>query len=82
MEQVREEWIEKTGVEWDDIDREAVEFAKSKGLKVTKVSKEDEAATVQKMKPLLDAYLANMKKLGLPGEESLKFCTDFLKANP
>jgi TRAP-type transport system periplasmic protein len=82
MEQVSEEWIEKTGVEWDDIDRDAVDFAKSKGLKITKISKEEEVQTAQKMKPLLDAYLANMKKLGLPGEQSLKFCTDFLKANP
>lgn len=34
------------------------------------------------MKPLLDAYVVNMKKLGLPGEDSLKFCADFLRANP
>ncbi len=82
IEQVSQEWIEKTSTAWDEIDNEAIEFAKSKGLKVVRVSKEEEAITTQRMKPLLDAYVANMKKQGLPGEESLKFCTDFLKANP
>jgi TRAP-type C4-dicarboxylate transport system substrate-binding protein len=82
IQQVSDEWIEKTATAWDDIDREAIEFAKSKGMKVYRILKEEEAITAQKMKPLLDAYLVNMKKQGLPGEESLKFCLDFLKANP
>lgn len=82
LDQVSYEWIEKTGKGWDDIDRDAIEFAKTKGMKVTTISKEEQAVTVKKMKPLLDAYLMNMKKLGLPGEESLKFCQDFLKTNP
>jgi hypothetical protein len=34
------------------------------------------------MKPLLDEHVANMKKLGLPGEESMKFILDFIKKNP
>jgi len=82
IDQVSEEWGDKMGKTWDDIDREAVEFAKTKGLKITKISKEEEAQTVQKMKPLLDAYVANMKKQGLPGEETLKFAIDFLKTRP
>jgi TRAP-type C4-dicarboxylate transport system substrate-binding protein len=82
IEQVSEEWAEKTGPVWDDIDREAIDFAKSQGLKIATISKEEVLVTVQKMKPLLDAYVANMKKLGLPGAESLKFCADFLRANP
>ena len=53
-----------------------------KGQKVTIVSKEEQAMTTKMMKPLLDEHVANMKKLGLPGEESLKFLQDWLKANP
>ncbi len=82
VEQVSEEWAEKTGPVWDDIDREAIDFARSQGLKTVTISKEEAAASAQKMKPLLDAYVVNMKKLGLPGEDSLKFCADFLRANP
>jgi TRAP-type transport system periplasmic protein len=82
LEQVSEEWIERTGKGWDEIDRDSIEFAKTKGMKIVTVSKEEQAMTTKMMKPLLDEYLANMKKLGLPGEESLKFCQDFLRANP
>jgi TRAP-type C4-dicarboxylate transport system substrate-binding protein len=82
IEQVNKEWIEKTGVLWDKTDKEGIEYAVSKGAKVVKISKEEQAITSQKMKPLLDEYVEKMKKLGLPGEESLKFCQDFIKANP
>lgn len=82
FEQVSEEWIEKTGVAWAQIDKEAVEFAKSKGLKVTKISKEEEVISAQKVKPLIDEYIDRAKKQGLPGEESIQFAMEFLKANP
>ena len=55
---------------------------KEKGVTFVKVSKEDEAATAQKMKPILDDYVKTTKAKGLPGEEALKFCQDFLKKNP
>jgi TRAP-type C4-dicarboxylate transport system substrate-binding protein len=82
IEQVSKEWVEKTGVAWDQTDKEGIDYGVSKGMKVVKISKEEQAVTIQKMKPLLDAYVASMKKLGLPGEESLKFVLDFIKANP
>jgi TRAP-type C4-dicarboxylate transport system substrate-binding protein len=82
IEQVSEEWIEKTGKGWDEIDRDAMEWCKSKGMKITTVSKEEQAMTTKMMKPLLDEHIVNMKKLGLPGEESLKFLQDWLKTNP
>lgn len=82
IEQVSKEWIEKTALAWDDIDKEGIDFAVSKGAKVFKISKEETALSAQKMKPILDDYVKSMKKLGLPGEESLKFLQDWLKANP
>jgi TRAP-type transport system periplasmic protein len=82
IEQIDKEWLEKTGAAWDEIDKEGVDFAVSKGLKVFKISKEEAAVTSQKMKPILDDYVKSMKKLGLPGEESLKFLQNWLKANP
>ena len=34
------------------------------------------------MKPILDDYVKMAKSKGLPGDEALKFCEDFLKKNP
>jgi TRAP-type C4-dicarboxylate transport system substrate-binding protein len=82
MEKLCEEYAEKVGKTWDNTDKEAMDFAVSKGLKVTRVSKEEVAQTRQMLKPVLDAYVARTKKAGLPGEESLKFAFDFLKSNP
>jgi len=82
IEQINKEWGEKTGIAWDETDKEGVDFAVSKGMKVFKISKEEAAITSQKMKPILDDYVKSMKKLGLPGEESLKFLQGWLKANP
>jgi len=82
LDEVSQEWIEKTGKAWDDIDREAIEYSESKGMKVVKISKEEETITTQKVKPLLDAFVASMKNQGLPGEETLKFAIEYLKAHP
>jgi TRAP-type transport system periplasmic protein len=81
IEEINKEWVVKTGEAWSVMDKEGIEYGISKGMKVYDVSPEEEAITKEKMKPILDAYVANMKKLGLPGEESLKFCLDFIKAN-
>ena len=66
----------------DEHGMKLVQTAKEKGVTFVKVSKEDEAATAQKMKPILDDYIKMTKAKGLPGEEALKFCQDFLKKNP
>ena len=83
FEQVSEEWIDKQGRVWDDLEKEALEFAlKKKGYTVVSVSKEEEAKTREKMKPILAEYVQDMKAKGLPGQEALRFCLDWLHANP
>ncbi len=82
IEKINDEYNEKFGKKWVELDNSAVAFAKGKGVTFLKVSKEDEAATVQKMKPILDAYVKMAKSKGLPGDEALKFCQDFIKNNP
>ena len=81
IEKVNEEYIEKFGKTWVALDAKAVEFAKSKGVTFVAVSKEDEIATAKKMKPILDDYVKMTKSKGLPGDEALKFCQDYLKKN-
>lgn len=82
IEELNEEYIQKAGAVWDRIQTEGIAFGISKGMKVVKISEEEAELTRQKLKPLLDDYVKRMAKLGLPGEESLKFCQDYIKNNP
>jgi len=34
------------------------------------------------MKPIHDKYVNMTKPKGLPGDEALKFCLDYIKAHP
>ncbi len=82
IDKINEEYVEKFGKGWVELDAKAVEFAKSKGVQFVKASKEDEALTAQKMKPILDDYVKMTKSKGLPGDEALKFVMDYMKKNP
>ena len=79
FDEVSKEWIVKQGKVWDEIDKEGRDFAKAKGVKELALSKEEDARWAAKVKPLLDEYAKNAKGKGLPGDEALKFCLDFLK---
>jgi TRAP-type transport system periplasmic protein len=77
--EVSQEWIGKQGRTWDEIDVEGSDFIKAKGNKTITLSKEEDTRWAEKVKPLLDEYVANAKAKGLPGDEALMFCLDFLK---
>ncbi len=81
MEDVSKEWIVKQGQTWDEIDKEGYEFTKKRGNKIIALSKEEDARWAAAVKPILDEYVKNMKAKGLPGEEALKFCIDYLKTH-
>jgi len=81
IEQVEAEWIEKQGRLWDEMDEEGRSFALKKGNKFISLTKEEDARWVEKVKPLLNEYVKEMKEKNLPGDEVLKFCLDYLKAN-
>jgi TRAP-type C4-dicarboxylate transport system substrate-binding protein len=81
--EVSEEYAEKMGQAWDDADKEAKEFVVRKGgHKFVTASKEEVAKAREKMKPIISDYVRNIKAKNLPGEEALKFCQDWLQANP
>lgn len=79
IEKINEEWIEKQGKVWDAIDISGRDFTLKLGNKIITVSKEENERMAKAVKPLLDDYVQNMKKLGLPGDQALKFCMDRLK---
>lgn len=76
---VNKEWTDKQGKVWDEIDAEGMEFVKARGNKIISLSPEEDAKWAEKVKPMLDEYVASAKSKGLPGDEALKFCLDFLK---
>jgi TRAP-type C4-dicarboxylate transport system substrate-binding protein len=79
IEKINDEFNDRIGRQWVELDQKAKEFAMSKGVKFISVSKEEEEETAKKMKPILDDYVKMTKAKGLPGEEALKFCQEFLR---
>jgi len=81
IEAVNGEWISKSGAVWDEYDKAGRDFALKLGNKIIRLSKEEEERWIKKVAPVSEDYLKEMKKKGLPGEEMLKFCRNFLKKN-
>ena len=82
IEKINEEWIERQGQLWNTLSKEARDYAIQKGVKFVRSSREEEARTAEKMKPVLAEYVKNMKGKGLPAAEALKFCQDYIKTHP
>ncbi|MDD3847553.1 MAG: TRAP transporter substrate-binding protein [Syntrophorhabdaceae bacterium] len=82
IEGINEEWIERQARLWDEIDREGREFMTQRGNKFIALSKEEDARWAKKVRPVIDEYVKELNAKGLPGEEALKFCLDYLKAHP
>jgi TRAP-type C4-dicarboxylate transport system substrate-binding protein len=81
IEKINEEWIEKTGTLWDQMDKDGKAYAIDKGIKFISLSEEENALWAAKMKPIIEDYIQAMKGKNLPGEEALKFCQDYLVKN-
>jgi TRAP-type C4-dicarboxylate transport system substrate-binding protein len=79
IEKVNEEWIEKTGKAWDEIDASGKAFFAKQGGKTIAVSDGDR--WVKAVQPVLDDYVKAAKAKGLPGDQVLKFALDYLKKN-
>jgi TRAP-type transport system periplasmic protein len=78
---VSEEFAEKQGKLWDELDKEGEDALLKKGGKMITLPKEEQALWKAQLKPILDEYVKNMKAKGLPGDEALKFNIDFLSKN-
>ena len=81
VEKVDTEWIEKTGMLWDEIDKSGKAFTLKLGNQIITLPKEEDQRWAKAVQPILDDYVNNMRGKGLPGNETLKFCLDYLKKN-
>ncbi len=82
IEKINQEWIQKTGQAWDDLDKAGKEFSLGLGNEVITLTPQEDQKWAQAVKPVLNDYVNNVKQKGLPGEEALQFCTEWLKNNP
>jgi len=82
IEKINKEWIEKTAKLWVDLDEEGAKFALAKGHKIIPLSKEEDARWAKQVQPVLEGYVKDTKAKGLPGDEALIFCQEWLNKNP
>lgn len=73
IEQVNEEYAEKQGKLWDEIDKAGRDFTLSRGNKIISLSPEESLKWEKAVRPILDEYKKNMQDKGLPGQEVLSF---------
>jgi len=78
---INEEWIEKTGRLWDQMDKDGKAYAVAKGIKFIPLSEVENARWTAKVQPIIDEYVKTMNEKKLPGDEVLKFCKDYLAKN-
>ncbi len=71
IEEINKEWIVKHGKAWDESDKEGMEFLKEKNRTIIELSDEQTKKWKEAVKPVLDEYVKDMKKKGLPGQEAL-----------
>lgn len=82
IQKVNKEWIGKTAETWNNMDKEALELALSKGNQIIKLSPEEDARWAKAVSPIFDEYVKTTKEKGLPGQEALDFCRTWLKEHP
>ncbi len=80
IEKVNEEWIDKTGKVWDDYDGMGRDFIAKLGNETISLSKEENKRWAEACRGLKDEYLKYVNERGLPGNQALQFCDDFLKS--
>jgi len=78
IEKINEEYAEKQGKLWDEIDKAGKDFTIGRGNKIVSLSQDENWKWTMAVKPILDEYVKNMKEKGLPGQEALRFCLETL----
>lgn len=79
FEEVSAEFTKKQGRLWDEIDKEGYDFIKARGNKIVPLSPEENERWAKAVRPVIDDYIKGAKAKGLPADEMVKFCLDYLK---
>jgi TRAP-type C4-dicarboxylate transport system substrate-binding protein len=79
IDKLNEEWIERAAKGWDDWEKVKTDALLKRGNKLTQLSKEENTRWAERIKPINDQWVQAAKAKGLPAEEALRFCVDYLK---
>jgi TRAP-type C4-dicarboxylate transport system substrate-binding protein len=79
IDEIDEEYIEKCGKLWDEVDTSALAYFQKLGGKIISLSKEENERWVKAVQPIFADYVKERKAQGLPGEEVLEFYKAQLK---
>jgi len=83
IEEVTEEWLEKIGMLMDELDVEGKKYSESLGNKVIKLPAEENQRWAKRVEEsALMQYVKETKSKGLPGDQALQFCKEYIKAYP
>jgi TRAP-type transport system periplasmic protein len=69
IDEVNQEFIDKSAVGWNDIDRTGAQFFKSKGGKFISIPQDEAGQWNKAVKPVIDAYIQETSKLGVSAAE-------------
>jgi len=69
IEEINQEFIEKSAVGWNKVDRIGAEFFKSKGGQFISISDDEAAQWNTAVKPVIDTYIQETSKLGVSAAE-------------
>ncbi len=71
LTEVSAEWVDKHGAAWDQADAEGQAFVEELGRETFTLSEEEQQRWKEKVKPILDEYVANAGQKELPGQAFL-----------
>jgi len=79
VDDMSQEYIEKYGQMWADINAEGKDWLRERGVEFISLSPEEQVRWYEKgAKPVVEAYLKEMKEKVLPGEEAMTFLEGLL----
>ena len=81
IDEINEEFMLKQGNLWDELDKEGRKSLIQAGGEVITLTPNENARWSHLLRPILDEYVENKKKMGLPAAEVLQFCLDYLESN-
>lgn len=76
---VSKRWIKIHGEAWDSADRQGLEYTKSLENDIIELDSDESKRWIDAVKPILDEYVQEMKKMDLPGEKALSELQKLIK---
>ncbi|MFA5519918.1 MAG: TRAP transporter substrate-binding protein [Spirochaetota bacterium] len=76
---VSERWIKIHGEAWDSADRQGLEYTKSLKNDIIELDSDESKRWIDAVKPILDEYVQEMRKMDLPGEKALSELQKLIK---